>query len=73
MLSASDSKDSDDKRVDERPDETGHGVEVVAEQLHAESGGIVDCDVVSQDGEDEEHEAEFREVERVEGFSEETA
>lgn len=73
MLSASNSKDRNDERVDEGPDESGHGVEVVSEELHAETGGVVDCDVVAEHGENEQDEAELGEWEGMEGLSEEAA
>jgi hypothetical protein len=73
VLSARNSQDGNHERVDKRPDETRHGVEVVAEQLHAETGGVIDCDVVPQHREDEEHQAELREAERVEGLSDQAA
>ena len=73
MLSSSDGKDCNNKRIDERPDEPGHGVEVVAKELHAETGWVVDCDVVSEHREDEENQAELGEWERMERLSEETA
>jgi hypothetical protein len=73
VLTTSDSKDSNNDSVGQRPDETGDSVEVVSEQLQGQAGGVVDSDVISNNGEDEEDEAELREMERVEGFSEQTA
>ena len=73
MLSAGNGEDGNYDCVDERPDESRNGVEVVAEKLHAKAGGVVDCDVVADDGEDKEDEAEFGEAERVEAFSEQAA
>lgn len=73
MLAADDGEDGDDERVEERPDETRHCVEVVAEQLQGEAGGVVHGDVVAEYAENEEHEAELREAGWVEGFQKESA
>lgn len=73
VLTTSDSKNGDDNGVDQRPEETGNGVEVMPQKLHAEAGRVVYCDVVSDNGEDEEDKAEFGKAERMEGLSQETA
>jgi hypothetical protein len=73
MLSASNSQNGNYERVDKRPDESRNSVEVVTEKLHAETGGVVDGNIIPEHGEDEENQAELREREGVEGFPEETA
>ena len=62
MLLASNGEHGDDERDEERPDEARHGVEVVAQQLQTEAGAVVDADIVAQNGEDEEDEAELGEA-----------
>ena len=71
MFATSDGKNGNHQCVDERPDETGDGMEVVAKKLHGETGGVVDCDVVAQHGEGEHDEAELGEPQGVQGFSDE--
>ncbi len=40
-------KDGNNQRVDEGPDESGHSVEIMSEELQREPGGVVDGDVVT--------------------------
>ena len=56
VVLADNGEDGDNERNEEGPDETWHGVEVVAEQLHAEAGGVVDGDVVANDAKNEKDE-----------------
>ena len=59
MVLPDNSEDGDDDCDEERPDESRDGVEVVAEQLQAKTRGVVDGDVVAEDGECEQHQTEF--------------
>jgi hypothetical protein len=52
VLATSDGEDDNNKSIDERPDESRNSVEVMAEKLKTQSGGVVDCDVISNDSED---------------------
>ena len=52
-------EDGDDDGDEQRPDEAGDSVEIVSEQLEGKTAGVVDGDVVSEDGECEDYEAEL--------------
>lgn len=67
---AGDSKDGNHERVEERPDESRDGMEVMAQELYGQARGVVDGDVVPQDGEDQDYETEFGEVEGMVGLTE---
>ena len=73
MVFARDGEDGDDERGRKGPDEAGHRMEIVAQELQAEAIGVVDGDVVAQHGEHEHHEAEFGPAEGVIGDEENAA
>ena len=60
MVFSDHGEDTDDKRNEERPDETRHSMEPVAKQLDREAGGVEDCDVVAKHREREYDQGELR-------------
>ena len=65
MVLARDGKNGNDERDEEGPDEARDGVEPVAQELEGEAAGVIDGDVVAQDGEHEEDEGELGPAIRV--------
>lgn len=59
MVLARNGENGHDERDEEGPDEARDGVEPVAQELEGEAAGVVDGDVVAQDGEHEEDEGEL--------------
>lgn len=59
MLLACDGENSNYDDEDEGPEETWNGVEVVAQKLHGQTGGVVNGDVVTKHGERKDDKAEF--------------
>ena len=65
VVFARDGEDGDDDGDKEGPDEAGHGVEPVPQQLQRESVGVVDRDVIAQDRKHQHDEGEFGPAEGV--------
>ena len=71
MVFASDGEDGDDQNDKERPDETRHGVEVVAEELQGEAARVANSYIIAEDGEHEQDKAELGPTKGVVNFSDE--
>lgn len=73
MLLPSNGKYRDNDDSNERPKGARNGVEVRAEKLHRQAGGVQVGNVVAQHGEGEHDQAELGPADRMVGFEQQTA